>query len=124
MSDYITTYTKKHFTPLTPVADNIDIRDIAHALSLMVRANGHFPEFYSVAQHSIHCAREAIARKADPRMAILCLLHDASEAYIADITRPLKRNLEEYREAEYRLQTAIYEKFTGAAPDEREREFI
>ena len=124
MSDYITTYTKKHFTPLSPVAEDIDIRDIAHALSLIVRANGHFPEFYSVAQHSIHCAEEAMARKADPRKALLCLLHDASEAYIADVTRPLKRNLSEYREAEEKLQTAIYIKLTGFAPDKRELEFV
>lgn len=124
MSDYITTYTKKHFTPLTPVEADIDIRDIAHALSLIVRANGHFPQFYSVAQHSIHCAREAIALKADPRKALLCLLHDASEAYIADVTRPLKKNLAEYRSAEARLQSAIYKALTGSDADENEKEFV
>ena len=47
MKDSITTYTKKQFTPLDPREEDIDIRDIAHALSLMTRANGHFPEFYS-----------------------------------------------------------------------------
>ena len=124
MADYITTYTKKHFTPLLPKAEDIDIRDIAHALSLMVRANGHFPEFYSVAQHSLHCAREAMARKADPRKALLCLLHDASEAYIADITRPLKKNLEEYQKAEKNLQMMIYKTLTGAVPDKMEQDFI
>lgn len=124
MSDYITTYTKKHFTPLEPVAEDIDIIDIAHALSLMVRANGHFPEFYSVAQHSLHCAAEAAARKADPRMVMLCLLHDASEAYIADVTRPLKKNMSDYRAAEEKLQSAIYKKFLGFAPDENEKRFV
>lgn len=124
MANYITTYTKKHFTPLIPSKEDIDIADIAHALSLTVRANGHFPEFYSVAQHSIHCAEEAMARKADPRKVMLCLLHDASEAYIADVTRPLKENFKDYREVEEKLQAAIYEKFIGAVPDDREREFI
>lgn len=124
MSDYITTYTKKHFMPLNPIADDIDIADIAHALSLTVRANGHFPGFYSVAQHSIHCAREAMARKADPRKVMLCLLHDASEAYIADVTRPLKKNFKDYQDAETKLQTAIYEKFIGDTPTKEEYDFV
>lgn len=124
MSDYITTYTKKHFTPLTPDPWDLDIMDIAHALSLMVRANGHFPEFYSVAQHSLHCAKEAIARKADPRLVLLCLLHDASEAYIADVTRPLKKNMPNYLEAESKLQDAIYITLVGGLPDETEKAFI
>ena len=48
---YITTYSKIHFTPLDPKIEEIKAEDIAHAQSLMTRANGHFPEFYSVAQH-------------------------------------------------------------------------
>ena len=48
MQDYITTYTKKHFTIMEPKMADIDINDIAHALSLMTRANGHFSQFYSV----------------------------------------------------------------------------
>ena len=59
---YITTVTGKHFYPLNPNQQDIDIEDIAHALSLICRANGHFRHFYSVAQHSIACAEEAIAR--------------------------------------------------------------
>ena len=58
MADYITTYSKIHMTPLEPKAEQISIRDIAHALSLLSRANGHFPEFYSVAQHCIHCCED------------------------------------------------------------------
>jgi len=50
---YITTFNKIHFAPLEPKSENIIIEDIAHALSQMTRANGHFPEFYSVAQHTI-----------------------------------------------------------------------
>jgi hypothetical protein len=59
MSDYILTYSKTKFYPLEPVKEDIKIEDIAHALSLMTRANGHFKHFYSVAQHSISCCREA-----------------------------------------------------------------
>lgn len=87
---YITTYSKIHFTPLAPKKSQILIEDIVHAQSLMTRANGHFPEFYSVAQHSIACGREAIARGYSGRLVLACLIHDGSEAYLSDITRPVK----------------------------------
>lgn len=111
MNRYITTYTKIHFTPADPKIEEIYIQDIAHALSMMTRANGHFPEFYSVAQHCIACAGEAEARGLSDRAALGCLLHDASEAYLADITSPVKQDLAEYRRIEAVLQTMIYEKF-------------
>lgn len=114
MADYITTWSKLHFTPLEPKAEDIRIGDIAHALSLMTRANGHFPEFYSVAQHCIHCCEEAMARNYSRRVQAACLLHDASEAYLADITRPVKKNLPGYLEIEEVLQGAVYEKFLGS----------
>ena len=65
---YITTVTGKHFYPLNPDQQNIDIEDIAHALSLICRANGHFRHFYSVAQHSLACAEEAAARGGRSRL--------------------------------------------------------
>ena len=58
----ITTYTGKLFDPTNPNIDGIDIVDIAHALSLLCRGNGHVKYFYSVGQHSISCYREAKAR--------------------------------------------------------------
>ena len=124
MDNYITTYSKTHFYPLDPNPEDIQIADIAHPLSLLTRANGHFPQFYSVGQHSIQCAREAEARGYSERLALACLLHDASEAYLSDITRPVKQNLPGYREAERVLQNAIYEKYLGSAPGEAEAEKI
>lgn len=123
MSDYITTYIKVHFNPLSPNMEDIHIEDIAHALSLMTRANGHFPEFYSVAQHCIHCAKEAMARGGSPREIMLCLLHDSAEAYMADVTRPVKDMVKGYREAEHRLLNMICEKYMRIAPDEREKAY-
>lgn len=114
MADYITTYTKIHFTPLEPEKEEISVEDIAHALSLMCRANGHFPEFYSVAQHCIHCCAEAKARGLSGRVVLACLLHDAGEAYLADITRPVKKNLPEYQRIEEGLLLAIYSRFLGS----------
>lgn len=109
---------------MNPKKEEILIADIAHPLSLMTRANGHFPQFYSVAQHSVQCAREAEARGYSRRMVLACLLHDGSEAYLSDITRPVKKNLPGYREAECVLQNAIYEKFLGSLPDAQEWEQI
>lgn len=107
----ITTYTKVHFSPLNPSPENIKIEDIAHALSLMTRANGHFKRFYSVAQHSINCALEARAMGYDANIQLACLLHDASEAYLSDITRPVKQSLPAYKKIENKLQGVIHESF-------------
>lgn len=111
MRDYITTFSGIHFTPLSPRMEDIRIEDIAHALSLMTRANGHFREFYSVAQHSLDCTHLAAHEGRGVREQLACLLHDASEAYLSDVTRPVKAHLTEYREIERRLQGAIYEKY-------------
>ena len=99
------------FDPLAPELGDIDINDIAHSLSLICRANGHFSEFYSVARHCLNCAREAEARGMGARMRLLCLLHDATEAYIGDMTRPLKRRLPDYCSCEQRLHERILERF-------------
>ena len=111
MSEFITTYSKIHFTPTAPISADIKIEDIAHALSLMCRANGHFKSFFSVAQHSINCSIEARERGYSKRIQLSCLLHDASEAYICDITRPVKKHLPQYLEFEDRLQKAIWNKY-------------
>ena len=108
---YILTYKKKEFYPLSPKAEDIDIEDIAHALSLLCRANGHFKHFYSVGLHSINCAYEAMARGYSENVVLGCLLHDGSEAYLADITRPVKKHLSKYLEIENVLQGKIFKKW-------------
>lgn len=124
MSDCITTFSKVRFTPLNPKKEDILVDDIAHALSLMTRANGHFPEFYSVAQHSIFCCEEALVRGYSNRVALACLLHDASEAYMADIIRPVKKYLSEYLEIEEKLQTFIYRNFLGEDLSDEELKLV
>ena len=79
MENYISTYTNRKINPVQPVAEDIVIEDIAHSLSLMTRANGHLTHFYSVAQHTINCYKEAKARGYSERVQLGCLLHDASE---------------------------------------------
>lgn len=121
MANYITTYTGKQLEPSDPDPEMIKIEDIAHALSLICRGNGHVKTFWSVGQHCINCANEARARGLSNRMALACLLHDASECYMSDIPRPFKKELPEYREHEERLLDMIYEKFLRASLTQEEQ---
>ncbi len=108
---FITTIGGHSFDPLSPSAEDIDVRDIAHSLSMICRANGHFSEFFSVARHCINCAKEAEARGFGARVRLLCLMHDAAEAYIGDMTRPLKRQLPLYCEREKKIIGCIMAAF-------------
>lgn len=116
MEPWIETRTGKHFDFLNPKADNIDIVDIATALSNICRFTGHV-KFFSVAEHSVY-----VAARVRPSLRLAALLHDASEAYLGDIASPLKQFLPDYRRIEAHLQTAIYEKFgiKLSVDDERE----
>lgn len=113
MSSCITTYSGKRIDPLDPDADEICVLDIAHALSLLCRGNGHVKYFYSVAQHCIACANEAAARGLSTVVRLACLLHDGAEAYLCDIPRPVKSAMSGYRAAEDRLLGVILTKYIG-----------
>ena len=114
--------TRSHimFDPLKPDTALIDVEDIAHSLSMLCRANGHFKSFYSVGQHCINCCHEAAARGWSPRVQLACLLHDASEAYLSDVTRPVKKEIPRYKEIEEPLQDAIWLKYLGTPLTEEE----
>ena len=118
--NWIITATGKQFWPLDPRPEDIDIRDIAHALSLVNRYGGHTPTPYSVAEHSLYVAEYVAARHGRPLRA---LLHDASEAYLGDMVRPVKHQLPEFQAAEDRLQAVIEERFglTMAGVTEEDR---
>lgn len=103
---YIETYTGKKFYFTDPEPDMIDIRDIAHSLSLQCRFMGHVETFYSVAEHSV-----AVSCIVEPENALAGLLHDASEAYLSDIPRPIKKLFPQYQELEEQISQAIYSKF-------------
>lgn len=125
MENYsITTYTGKHFDPVHPDIERICIEDIAHALSLLCRGNGHVKTFFSVGQHCINCAKEAAARKLSPRIVLACLLHDASECYMSDVPRPFKQALPQYKKQEEILLHMIFEKFLGTALNPEEERII
>lgn len=121
---YITTYTGKHFNPIEPDSSLIDIRDIAHALSMICRGNGHVTGFFSVAQHCVYCAMEAEARNLSRRVILACLLHDAAEAYLSDVPRPLKPFMPQYLEVEEHLLAMIFAKYIGGPLSEEEWEQV
>ena len=104
----ILTYQKIFMDPLDPREDQLTIEDIAHALSVLSRANGHFPEIHTVGQHSIECYEEAKARGLSRELQIFCLLHDGAEAYLGDFIRPVKARMPGYKEAEIKLLHMIY----------------
>jgi hypothetical protein len=87
---WILTHSGKPFDLLKPQAAQINPLDIAHALSMICRFNGHCYRHYSVAQHSLLVADIIKSQGHDPEIQLLALLHDAAEAYVGDMTRPLK----------------------------------
>ena len=88
--DYIGTFTNKKFHFLNPSVDEVCIEDISQALSMNCRFSGHVKMFYSVAG---------------------ALMHDASEAYLTDVPRPIKPHLEGYMDIESKANSVIQEAF-------------
>lgn len=99
--------------PFYPTEESISIGDIAHSLSMQCRFNGHIRNFYSVAEHSIKVSELLEDRGLDSLVQLYGLLHDASEAYIADLPKPFKDMLSEYITVEHVLQKAIETKLIG-----------
>ncbi|EHG7584052.1 HD family hydrolase [Citrobacter sedlakii] len=103
---FIQTLSGKQFDYINSTIDDIDVEDIAGALSNICRFAGHLPEFYSVAQHSVLCSKIV-----SPEFAFEALMHDAAEAYCQDIPAPLKALLPDYRQIEKRTDQLIRLKF-------------
>lgn len=104
--DWIQTATGRQFWPMDPRPDEVFIEDIAHALSNLCRYGGHALRFYSVAEHCV-----LLSRVAEPQFKLWALLHDASEAYLVDVPRPIKPFLYGYDAAESKIMRAVEERF-------------
>jgi len=105
MTYWMQTFTGRKIDLLAPKPEDVDIEDIAHALSMICRFNGHCRDFYSVAEHSLLvellCGADLAFRPRslegspprydDAKNRLCCLLHDAAEAYLGDICTPVKR---------------------------------
>jgi len=110
----MTTFTGRRFNFLTPDPESIDLYDIAHGLSQVCRFAAQSQVLYTVAQHSVlvsemikkspHVERDRLFQK-------IALFHDAAEAYIGDMSSPLKKLMPLYKEIENRIQAAIWKRF-------------
>lgn len=104
----IMTFSGLYVNVLDLQPENILLEDIAHALSMQCRFAGHCKEFISIAQHSVN-----VSLHVPEEDALWGLLHDASEAYVTDIPRPLKHSSEMrgFCEIEERIQKVIARRF-------------
>lgn len=112
--EWIETYSHRQFFFSRPWESEVRLEDIARALSMQCRYNGHVDRFYSVAEHSVLLcdyvhktvnARDGGAMR--KQMALHALLHDAAEAYTSDIPRPFKNRLPIIRELEHEIDAAV-----------------
>lgn len=115
----IETVTGRRANIFEPDHDMLDLEDIATALSHICRYNGHLPHFYSVAEHSVKVAHWIEQHVFNNEIILTGLLHDAAEAYVGDMVRPLKRH-EDYGRKHQTVENAIakkiHEKFGGHFP--------
>ena len=111
LGNWMQTFTGRVFYPLDPRVDEVFIEDIAHALSMQTRYSGHCLNFYSVAEHCILAASQA-----PEEYKLTMLMHDASEAYLCDIPRPIKPALNNYSDIERRLEQVIATRFNYHYP--------
>ena len=130
MDNWIMTYSGTPIAPLDPTPDDIKVVDIAHALAMTCRWAGHCHTFYSVAEHSVRVAdlcvalgeKEGLSKAELKDLEMLGLMHDATEAYVGDIPRPIKsefrlvtpRGVETFREAEAHLYGCLL--YTSPSP--------
>jgi hypothetical protein len=94
------------YWPLDPLPEEVHIEDIAHSLAQQCRFGGHCERFYSVAEHSV-----LVSYMVPTQHAFAALMHDATEAYVCDLPRPLKRSIRQYEEIEACNWVAIARKF-------------
>ena len=106
MSPWMQTASGRRFHFLQCTAGEIDIDDIAHALSNICRFNGHCRKFYSVAEHSIY-----VSQFVSSHLALDGLLHDAAEAYIGDVIHPQKDYIRDFRIIEDRIMVMVAARF-------------
>jgi hypothetical protein len=99
---WIQTYRNHKLSVFAPDPKEIDIKDIAHVLSTNCRFGGHCRTHYSISNHSLY-----VASILPPELKLLGLLHDAAEAYVGDLPRPIKKMIPEFKNIENKVLEAI-----------------
>jgi hypothetical protein len=118
----IETFTGGRFYPFDPRPGEVELADIAGALAHTCRFGGHCRRFYSVAEHSLYVAEELAGH--GERVQAYGLLHDAGEAYVGDVPRPVKARLADFEGVEERIREAVWDALDLPAPTEAEWEAV
>ena len=109
---HINTYSGRKINLLDPSPKQISIHDIARGLSFNSHFGGQTPEFFSIAQHCLLvCELMPPRYQQNPKIMMLALLHDASEAYLGDMLKPLKVMLPEFQKIENNMMDVILHKY-------------
>ncbi len=116
---WIQTKSGVKFSLTKPKPEMVLLEDIAHGLSNICRFNGQCKEFYSVARHSLE-----VAQNVPTGLEIYGLLHDAAEAYIGDMSSPLKSLFPEFKKIEIRILNTIFEAFSIPYPNPEESKAV
>lgn len=116
--NFVTTYSGAKFFIDEVNIQDIPMYDIAHALSMNCRFNGHISKFYSVAEHSVNVSLLV------PNYGLEALLHDVSEAFLPDMPRPFKGMITGFDEYEYKIHTAFAEHYGLQFPLPAEVKYI
>ena len=111
LSDGIALLSGAMFDYNNPGASNVQIEDIAAALSKVCRFSGHLPEFYSVAQHCVNTSTVLPWHEAYSG-----LMHDTSEAFTNDLPTPLKAAFPVFKQLEVKIETAMSRQFGFTYP--------
>lgn len=114
--DWVQTYSGRRFHLLNPRAVDVEPVDFTQALGQLARYNGQGHKFYTVAEHCWHLSYAVPAEHA-----LVALLHDATEAYVGDVVRPLKKHLPRFAEIEHNIWLAIAARMnlpSAVIPDE------
>jgi hypothetical protein len=115
----IVTATNLTFNIIDPNPADVSMADVSCSLAHICRYNGHVPSFYSVAEHSVRVAWWLKEKGHPVNIVLTGLLHDAAEAYVGDMVRPLKRHPEfgaVHQRLEERVATAVHEALGGIFP--------
>lgn len=114
----VETFTGGRFRPFDPAPEDVHLADIAGGLAHICRFGGHCRPFYSVARHSLYVSEELADQPT--RVQAYGLLHDAGEAYLGDVPRPIKLQLDGFEQAEDAILSAVWRAFDLPAPTDEE----
>ncbi len=117
----VETYTGGQFDLLDPDPGDVRLADIAAGLAHTCRFGGQCRQYYSVAHHSLHVSREL---PDDTRLQALGLLHDAGEAYVGDVPRPLKAEYDAFARIEAEVLAAVWSALDIDPPSDDEWERV